>query len=357
MSVTVAVEQGKAAKMVYFTVGSWTFEQYEQACNEEKFYDSVKENLRCPGFQQVDDKKELLLCKYDFAGGCARWMFEFNYDEWTADFEKHLNDVNDYEHLFNEGSGDETHVAVNHLRGATVLTVNGIQKKKYFFISKHAARELGKKCSDKRKFLIASYKKAAETKNPAFGGWIFEFDVDYQLQDACDRNEDFKVHVRSPQDEKDGAEGGEERRPVSRYVEFAAVSDLVAPIQQLAAGQVLWAKPALWCQKAYDFLCFWKESNLLYMLAANASHAKKHSVLLNVVNQLGTFLGAQGCAVEAIRFDFLVPTGAEFRVGAVEGRLSEWNNLAGVKWPNAANTDAYLAGNFIVVADVAPTAV
>jgi hypothetical protein len=346
VSVTVALEQEKEAKIVNFTVGSWTFEQYEQACNEKIFYDTIKENLRCPGFADVDDvQKELLLSKYSFAGGCARWMFEFSFMEWKDDFNAHLNTVDDYKLLLKGGGGDANEIAVNHLRGATVLTVDGYQSKNYFFISQHAARELYNKCDDKRKFLIDSYKKANETQNPAFRGWIFEFDVDYQLEQACKDGTKFQVHI----------DDGDTAFAVSSYMEFACDADLVDPIKQLAVGGVLWAKPTLWCQKAFDFLCFWKEEGgLLNMVAANASHAKKHSVLLNVVNLLGTFLGNQDCVVEAIRFDFLVPTGTNVSVGNVEGRLVGFKNLAGIPWPNSPDAAAYL-GSFIVVANVAPT--
>ena len=350
MSVTVALEQYKEANMVNFTVGSWTFEQYECACQDQNFYVSIKDKLRCPGFEQVDGQSELLLSKYIFAGGCARWMFEFDYEEWKSDFTKHFQKVSSYKNLFLEVGGDETKIAVNHLRGVTVLTVDGRQETKYFFISQHAARQLANKCSDKRRFLIDSYKKAAETKNPAFGGWIFEFDVDYQLQDACNQETMFHLRIR------DGDDEVEERRLVSSYVEFAAELDLVTPIRQLAVDEVLWAKPALWCQKAYDFLCFWKEGTFLKMVAANASHAKTHSVMLHEVNRLAAFLGSNGCVVAAIRFDFLVPSTAQFRVGVVVGQLTGWKNLKDVDWPNTHDAAAYVAGAFVVVADVDQTA-
>ena len=70
------------------------------------------------------------------------------------------------------------------------------------------------------------------------------------------------------------------------------------------------------------------------MVAANATSGAQHSVKLDAVHELGVFLGGNDCAVESIRFDFLVPTDAEFEVGPVEGRLCEWSNLLGTAWPN-----------------------
>ena len=89
------------------------------------------------------------------------------------------------------------------------------------------------------------------------------------------------------------------------------------------------------------------------MTAVNATCGKMHSVLLDVVNALGRKLGEKTCVVESIRFAFVVPWGAEFQVGDVQGRLSGWKNLEGVQWPNHNDKKQY--GNFIVVADIAST--
>jgi hypothetical protein len=349
MSVTVALEQDIQTKIESFTVGSWTLEQYERACENKEFFEEVKSNLRCPGFKAVDEKHELLLSKYDYAGGCARWMFDFSYIRWKGDITTYLGSVGNYELLYYEGGGDATADAVNHLRGVTVLTTDGFQEKKHFFISKYAAAELAKKCDDKRKFLVASYKKAAETQNPAFRGWIFEFDIDYQLHHACDHKTELVLQIRSA---ADANVHNEERRRVSRYMEFASESDLVTPIRELPGDDVLWAKPTFWCPKAFDFLCVWKQNEKLYMSVANASHAKEHSVLLDEVNTLATTLGNSNCIIEGIRFDFLVPQCGPFRVSGIQGRLCGWKNLTGTQWPNGVNANTYLHGGFIIVADV-----
>ena len=148
-TVVIAAEQDDEANIVNFTVGSWTFEQYEAACADEGFYEKVKSNMVCPDAGL--DKDQLLLAKYHFAGGCARWMFEFTYQKWLRDFKAHLQKVSDYAILFGAGGGEQTADAVNHLRGVTVLAP---EDKQYFFISQYAAGELAKKCNDKRKFLM-----------------------------------------------------------------------------------------------------------------------------------------------------------------------------------------------------------
>ena len=352
-STTVAVQEDEEATISNFTVGSWTLQQYQDACEDEAFFEQVQQNLMCPGSETVTtNKDQLVLSKYFYAGGCARWMFEFTYIKFLNDFTRHLTKVTNYALLFEGQTGEQNAVAVNHLRGLTIVpTATGVPEYKYFFISQYAIEELAKKCDDKRKFLINSYKKAVDTENPAFKGWVFEFDVDYQLSVAFEKRTEFCASIRS----LDGTGTlTEDRRPVHKYIVFESVENLSRAIGPLAIGDVLWAKPKLWCQKAYDFVCFWKyEERKLNMVVANATVASTHSVLLNEVNKLATGLGENRCEVTAIRFDFIVPKDAIFTCGDVTGRLREWKNLQGELWPNACSPESYM--NYIVVAEIVQT--
>lgn len=356
LSVAIALQENQEAKIVDFTVGSWTFKQYQDACANEDFFGNVIANLRCPGLETVNDKDELLLSKYYFAGGCARWMFEFNYMQWQLDINTHLGKVLNYALLLGGGGGDQASDAVNHLRGVTVLTTKGIKEKKYFFISQYAAGALAMKCDDKRKFLVDSYAKAADTLNPAFRGWIFEFDIEYQLDKAQRDKSKFCSEIRSP---TGGPPLTEEKRSVDAYMEFDSVSDLSDAFKSLSNGNVLWAKPKLWCQKAYDFLCLWinPATNSLNLVVVNATLAQKHSVLLNGVKKLAVELHNNACDVTAIRFEFIVPKDAAFTVGKITGRLCDWNNLDtdSNKWPNDNSPAVYLENSFITVAEVVQT--
>jgi hypothetical protein len=346
VSVTVALEQNLEADIETFTVSSWSLKQYQDACSDDELYAQVESKLVLEEGGGVTglDKEELILCKYRFAGGCARWMFEFSYDKWLTDFSGHLAKIGSYKNIFTEGGGDEAVMAANHLRGVCILeTGTGRQQKTYFFVSEYAAMELGKKCDDKRKFLISSYKKADEAKNPSFRGWIFEFDVDYQLEEACKTKKALNVTIRLPK--------ALEQWKVAKYITFSAVSFLVAEIKQLDIGATLWAKPEKWNQAAYEFLCFRNEGGALHMTAVNATSGEKHRVLLGVVNLLGQELGTSGCVIKAIRFDFVVPKNAAFQIGDVSGNLVGWKNHEGTPWAQQSADWT----NFIVVADLDPT--
>ena len=136
---------------------------------------------------------------------------------------------------------------------------------------------------------------------------------------------------------------------------FDSVDGLSAAISEHPADKVLWAKPALWCQKAYDFLCFWKviSSTDLNMVVTNATLCPSHSVLLDEVRKLASALGKKDCVVSAIRFDFIVPKAAVFSFGTISGRLCEWKNLKGGQWPNAPNPEVYT--DCLAVTEIAQT--
>jgi hypothetical protein len=351
-SVVVAREQQAEVELKEFTVGSWKFEELEAACADQAFFAKVKPNLVCPGDEKESTCAPLLLHKYQFAGGCARWMFEFPYDDWLADFNDHLAKVQNYAQVLGQAGGDANADAVNHLRGVTVIRDDSkYSQKKYFFVSKHTVEQLALKCDNKRKFFSDSYAKAEATQNPAYRGWIFEFDVDYQLHTACKEKKELPLKLR-------GAAGHLDDAPVkvSKYEQYGSIESLVALIQAIEGEQVLWVQPKLWCQKAFDFLCFYKKDDALVMMVVNATYANTHSVLLDVVHTLAKKVEEKVAAIGIIRFDFLVPTGGDFRVASeVRGQLCDWNSLPGAKWLNSTKSKALTDAGCIVVCELQPT--
>ena len=378
VSVAAAVDQRRDASVCNLVVGSWTFEEHLAACTGDDFYESVKANLGCPDdtglamHMSADDeadgekmlspdlqnknkmliKEALLMSKYRYAGGSARWMFDFDFKDCLEDIDLHLSKVTSYTDLFTSASGEAAVNAVNHLRGVTICGDN--RSERHFFISQHVATALANKCDNKRKFLADGYRLADAAGNPAFGGWIFEFDVDYQLSEASKVKESITVQVRQT-----GAAKKTEVWRVSEYVTFDAVTELIPKLAALAQPDVLWAKPTSWCQKAYDFLAFKKEGATIHMQVVNATRAEMHTVLLDVVNTLGRNLQESG--VDAIRFLFLVPTNHQFKVGQVTGQLGKfrahtaWKNTQGTYWPARAAADALVSARCVEVAEVSVT--
>ena len=84
----------------------------------------------------------------------------------------------------------------------------------------------------------------------------------------------------------------------------------------------------------------------------NATCAKDHNVLLEVVNSLAAELGQQN-QVDIIRFVFLLPSETQdFRVRSLSGRLTGWKSTSGKQWPNSDDADVYLKDRFIVIASI-----
>ena len=320
VSIPIPLQDDEEADINLHEVPSWTLEQYQLACNDIPFYDSVKHNLNTPECIPVENKDDCILSKYFYAGGCARWMFEFNMERFQKDFESHFQKVDNFKDVYVQGGGDQKADAVNHLRGLTIRH----NEKNYFFISQYATRRLSSKCDNARQFIIDGYNKADQTGNPSFRGWIFEFDVDYQLRQANSNKEMLLVSIRSNQINQPDQE---EKWTVDQYVTFKSTDELLSLLKVISADQHLWVKPNLWCQKAYDFLHFYKHAGDLVMVAVNASHAKKHAVLLSELYNLGRKLALQDSSVTSIAFRFVVPSGEKFEVGNIEGRLDDW------KWP------------------------
>jgi hypothetical protein len=333
VSINVALQEEKEAAIESHRVSSWTLEQYQEACKSDEFYSIVKPKLKAEGVG--DEKDELILAKYVYAGGCARWMFEFSIDDTKLDLKTYLDKVGNYKNIFREAGGDAAPDAVNHLRGLTMI--HG--QPTYFFISQYVAHWLSEKCDDERTFIIDGYKTAAQTGNPAFRGWIFEFDVDYQLKQAKISGP-ITVTIRN----EDPSKIGVEQWQVDKYVTFTSVDNLLPHLRSLSSDQHLWAKPQLWCQKAYDFLHFHRTlGSELHMVAVNASHAQKHRVLLQILATLGKNLAEKDvCAVQSIQFEFVVPVDSQFAIGTVTGQLTDW------RWPQT-NDQIIARGNISVV--------
>ena len=122
-----------------------------------------------------------------------------------------------------------------------------------------------------------------------------------QLQDSEVKGEElmWKPRISQPGEPL----GDQPWRRVDLFTVFNTVPELAHMLKGLE-DKVHWVKPASWCQKAYDFLCFLRQENRLNILA---SPAKSHSVLLCVVNKLATTLNELDCLVDTIFIDFLVP--------------------------------------------------
>jgi len=123
-SVAYAAEHEQEADIVTHIVPLWFLEQYFAACSNPQFFASVRQNLVCDEEwgekENENDKESAIRAKYYYAGGCARWLFEFPLAVLKSDFETHFNVVHNYEDLFKQAGGVANLDSKNHLRGFTL---------------------------------------------------------------------------------------------------------------------------------------------------------------------------------------------------------------------------------------------
>ena len=92
------------------------------------------------------------------------------------------------------------------------------------------------------------------------------------------------------------------------------------------------------------------------MLSVNATYAKKHSVLLDVVHVLAQSLAKNGAVISTIRFDFITPTGGMLQVSnEVRGQLCLWHSLRGEKWPDSTVSVVLAGAGCIAVCELEST--
>jgi len=158
------VEDFKLLKLKKVESPGWTLQEYQKACQDAKFYESVEENLSTDlTLKTVEEKVEE---KFFYAGHSARWMFLFNVNEVMQDAQTHLKKVNDPSHLLQMNGGVKSPNYVNHLTSTF--------GDKVMFVSQYVTRQLTR--SSNAHFIREATIHAAQLKNGAFDGWIFEMD-------------------------------------------------------------------------------------------------------------------------------------------------------------------------------------
>lgn len=210
-TVTIKLKFLKVANVDTHIVPSWVLGDYLAACEDADFFKSVEHVLLPPSVSvgkgaaheekadshdqfvveeinspetldskkntQEDCKHELVKGKFYYAGGNARWMFEFSFDEVKRDIRACLDCVHDYTFLLKQGGEralKHPH-SIDHLRGLTKIErFPGVV---YYFISQYVLQQMAVKALQADSldaFIRDAHEKASETNNAAFRSWISE---------------------------------------------------------------------------------------------------------------------------------------------------------------------------------------
>jgi hypothetical protein len=157
---------------IYFS--PWALTSYFEACENNDFFkyvsgsfDGIMYASQLTFAERVAYVKE----KYYYVGASARWMFEHFVREIIATVERLLNKVDNFRSLLEGARGPQAKESLNHL----LMMYRAQSQFQTFFVSQYVLKQLLSKSKDKTDILSA-YKLALIHENPAFLGWVVEFD-------------------------------------------------------------------------------------------------------------------------------------------------------------------------------------
>jgi hypothetical protein len=174
----------------------WTLEQYYEAIKNDVFFTDVREIL-CPDLHEShiprEIREEAISNKYQFAGYCARFMFDMTEEAIKEEIINAVDRVSNFNDIVNVGVASTD--AVNTIAYAFGKN-NGI-----VLVSAFAARALalrkqkGPSMSDMELFLETAAGVRDEL-NPALDGWVFELDFLTRIRSAIKETDVFNGRFR-----------------------------------------------------------------------------------------------------------------------------------------------------------------
>ena len=250
-------EDDKVNRIRSFEVGPWTLEQQLEACRHPNFLEFVQAVLPRSStasaaaaadagagagadaagsrIQRVlsPEIEELIIEKHYYAGCNARWMFANTMEEMLADILYYLESVSDKQALLNGYVGTSSPQASNHL----MVRFKSGDRFKVFPASKYIASQVLSSCNA-AVYRIA-YDLATSHANPAFLGWVVEFDFIAQLKERKGRKFDFVS--------KEGKISS-----ISWDVKDVIDFDPRSALNDSTMPPGTWLKPGKWNQEGYD---------------------------------------------------------------------------------------------------------
>jgi len=269
----------------------WLESEYQSACNDENFYNSVLKHLDASE-QDCNDKDDKITAKYYFAGHSARWMFSFHTIDVQKEITHYVNQVTNFYDLFSGNEGLRRKTSINQLVTSLLEDINSAPI--HLLISQHTTRLLANK--SKNEFLKAATTYAHQIGNLSFDGWIFQLD--------------FLNRIRPPEpisiiNEK----GSEESWEVVSSIDFIEPSELQKPLLKDAICHGCWLIPLRINQGCYDVLqLLFDESSKNWILRmVQLTVAKKHSLKLIYVIHVINALAEVDINISKMEVVFVVP--------------------------------------------------
>ena len=297
-------------------VPSWTLAEYQAACENEKFFDEVKENL-----SEDENFDEKITGKYFYAGGSARWMFALNVTEVIEDAFSSLSKVTDMNLLLSGLQGSKSGTSVNHLLQQDL-------EGKTFIVSEYVLRQLVSKCETR--FIREATSYSYQLHNPSFDGWIFELDFLFQLRLVekgiltirnGQQDEIWQVSRRIPFHKEDELKG--------KKIKEHGKPEVHENKMGLQPGD--WLLPQRWNQGCYDAVQILPQSpNVptnfhIGVRFVQVTRGESHSLKLRYPRALLLTLACIGFVVQSVDIVVLRPLGnPHVKITQPEGELLNW---------------------------------
>jgi hypothetical protein len=337
----------------FFDSGRWTAEEYRQACADREFLRSVLPNLKCgegqdsTAFNPTEDMNldlesvsRLIDEKYFYVGGCARWMFAMRHEVALFNIHACLECVDDYNILLERRRGIRTIASCNQLRvrfqgcAASIIPNDDL-----VFVSNYVARLALNKCE--LSVIKSAYDLADYHNNPAFLGWVLEFDFVAQLKIAAKApgDSDRVINVYS-------VDGATETWRVPGICEFDKFSLFLV---QRELNDSCWLRPKDWNEAGYDLVCLIQNDDGNRILRfVQITRGKSHSLNLtyfgNVATHVQALIGMDICVDIVV----LSPCGwgnthTPPRIKFTGSGLSKWRVLSGdAQWSDGQEAAAHI---------------
>ena len=285
----------------FFEHGPWLIENYFAACAHSDFFDSVRKNfdpyddddvIGDPSSQEV----KAAICraqveeKFYFAGASARWMFANTVHSVQAQIDRYVDKVKDFQQLMNEGHGIQSTESSNHL----LMRYQGSNGPETFFVSRYALKKLLQASRD-RSDVRRAYALAKQHNNPAFLGWVVEFDFVEQLSDSCINSAKF-MNLYS------NLEGRVVWR-VSSVKSFDPNSPFEEPwlLNQFR-------RPLMWNQGGYDAVGLFKDGGKMVIRFIQVTRGKTHKMKMKYFASLAEKFSAEFPAEEiGVEISLILP--------------------------------------------------
>lgn len=163
-----------------FEMCGWLKEDYIKACDDNEFYDRVKDNFRQSDDNENVDKERLISQKYFYAGSSARWMFGRPVSSVIKEIKKYWKRPHDIRAALANNIAEGSKDVVNHLY-MELESPNGERERS--FTSDYVVQEGTNQCG--RQSLDVAYEIANKLNRPAMKGWLAELDFGLSLKEAA----------------------------------------------------------------------------------------------------------------------------------------------------------------------------